>query len=285
MPGRFELGFVAAVILVAAALPVKDAQADMATNGGFEQGPTIPASGELQLAVGQTAITGWLVTRAPINLVSDFYWTPGEGTRSLGLNAGAAPGGIAQTFATAPGAVYRVGFQLSGEPFTTPVIKQIRVSAAGQHGDFTFDTTDNWHWLMLWAPHTWTFTANAASTTVEFASLMNVNASPALDDVTLTLVTAGVPPQAGEFAFALALASPNPARGGAAFVFSLPAAGPATLELADAQGRHVATLAAGEQPAGPHAAGWSASGAAPGIYFVTLRASHGAITRRFALLR
>ena len=73
----------------------------------------------MQLAVDETAIDGWIVTRAPIELMTDAYWEPAQGTRSLALNATSAPGGIGQTIPTYAGVAYRVDFQLSGEPFTT----------------------------------------------------------------------------------------------------------------------------------------------------------------------
>jgi choice-of-anchor C domain-containing protein len=257
------------------------APANMITNGSFESGPAMPPSGELQVPVGSTAITGWQVTRAPIELVSDVYWEAGQGVCSLGLNPTSTPGGIAQTFPTYAGVGYRVDFMLSGEPFTTPAVKWVRVSAAGQHADFSFDSSNNWHWAMGWAAHTWSFIANASSTTLEFASLTTAVASPVIDNVSAGLVTADV----GRMDFALALSSPNPLRGAATFSFSLPSAGPAVLAVTDVEGRRVATLADGSVAAGEHSARWSTAGIAPGVYTVTLRAGERTIARRFVLLR
>jgi len=258
------------------------ALANMIANGSFESGPAMPPSGELQVPVGSTAISGWQVTRAPVDLVGSTYWEPGQGVCSLALNATSTPGGIAQTFATYAGVGYRVDFVMSGEPFTTPALKWLRVSAAGQHADFSFDSSNNWHWAMGWTAHTWSFIANASSTTLEFASLMTVASSPAIDNVTVDLVTTDV---AERTDFALALSSPNPLRGAATFSFSLPKGGLALLAVTDVEGRRIATLADGAVPAGEHSARWSAAGIAPGVYTVTLRAGERTIARRFVLLR
>ena len=279
---RRDRGLSTATGVVLAAALSASAHANMLTNPSFETGPSVP-SGETQLAVGAIAIDGWIVTRAPIDYVSDAYWEPAQGTRSLGLNATSTPGGIAQTISTYAGVAYRVDFQLSGEPFTTPAIKWLRVTAAGQQADFSFDSSNNWHWLMGWTPHTWTFTAIAPSTTIEFSSLMNDQASPALDDIDVGLVTTDVPPRTPELS--LAIASPSPAAGAVTFSYSLPASGPAALRVTDALGRRVATLAEGELPAGQRFARWSAAGASPGVYVVTVRAAGRVLARRFALLR
>jgi choice-of-anchor C domain-containing protein len=271
----------AATLVLAAALSAS-AHANMLTNSSFETGPDVPL-GEMQLAVGATAIDGWIVTRAPIDLITDVYWEAAQGTRSLGLNPTSTPGGIAQTFPTHAGVSYKVSFKMSGEPFSTPAVKQMRVSAAGQQADFSFDTSTNWHWSMEWAAHTWSFTAIASSTTIEFYSLTNAQASPAIDDIDVGLLTTDVPSRADQLS--LAIASPNPALGAVTFAYSLPSPGPVTLWVTDALGRRVATLADGESPAGLRFARWGGAGAAPGVYVVTLRADGRALARRFALLR
>ena len=258
------------------------AAANMVANPSYETGPSLPA-GIMQLGVGSTAIDGWVVTQAPINYVGDAYWESSQGVRSLALNAGSTPGGIAQAFATIPGIAYKVDFMMSGEAFTFPVLKTMRVSAAGQSADFTFDSSEAWHWAMLWSQRSWSFTANAATTTVEFKSLMTDAAAPLLDEVIVGLATTDVPPPAA--VFPLALSAPSPAAGHATFTCTLPVAGPATLRVTDVLGRTVATLVNGTQPAGQSFHRWNAAGAPPGVYVVTLRASGGELSRRFALLR
>ena len=83
---------------------------------------------------------------------------------------------------------------------------------------------------------------------------------------------------------------PNPSRGALRAEFTLPAEGDAEVAVFDAQGRRVATLASGCQPAGTHALAWNGAGddgapAAAGLYFVRLRAGGTRATRRVVLLR
>jgi flagellar hook assembly protein FlgD len=72
--------------------------------------------------------------------------------------------------------------------------------------------------------------------------------------------------------------------------FVLPEPGHAQLDLFDASGRRVRTLAGGEFTAGIHNASWDGAGAdgAPepaGIYFARLTTPHGATTRRLVRVR
>lgn len=78
-------------------------------------------------------------------------------------------------------------------------------------------------------------------------------------------------------ALALSAPAPNPARGAVRVRYTLPTPGPVHLDVFDALGRHVATLAAGEQPSGAHTALLDASSLAPGVYLVRL--SHDGNTR------
>lgn len=164
---------------------------DVITNGSFETGPVIEPDSYLNMPVGSTDITGWTVTRASIDY-KGFYWSHFHGDRSIDLDGDASFGGIEQTFATTSGQVYNVGFHMAGNPNGAPTIKTMRVTAAGQHQDFTFDITGKTTQNMGWTAKTWTFTANSSSTTLEFYSRDTVNGSygPALDNVSVTLVAA-----------------------------------------------------------------------------------------------
>lgn len=256
--------------------------ASVVTNGGFESGPAMTPAGEVAIPAGSTALPGWTVGGGGVLYVSDIYWAPYQGTRSLTLNSTAA-GSVSQTFATAPGATYMVGFVMTGEPFTSPAFKHMRVSAAGQSADYAFDTAPAWHWDMAWAPHAWTFTANAATTTLTFQSLDAGFFGPALDSVEVVQLTAGV--DAPAEGLRLEAVAPNPVRGDASLAFTLPRAESVRLSVCDAQGREVAALAHGEHAAGRHVARWSARGAAPGVYFVRLVAPSGTAVRRVAVIR
>ena len=279
---RRNRGLAAAAVLLLAVSLAASARANMTTNPSYETGPPVPA-GKATVGVGATTIDGWVVTRAPIDYVGDAYWEAAQGTRSLSLNTTATPGGIAQTIATIPGIAYSVSFMMSGEPFTFPELKWLRVTAAGQQADFSFNSSTAWHWSMEWSLRTWSFTANASATTIEFYSLMNVLAPPLIDNVTVDLVTTDVP--AAPVALSLAVVSRIPSVGSATFAYSLPEAGAVELRVTDVLGREVASLVDGELPAGPHLARWGSLGAAPGVYFVTLRTGRAVIARRFVLLR
>lgn len=63
---------------------------------------------------------------------------------------------------------------------------------------------------------------------------------------------------------------PNPVRGSARVAFRTAQAGLARLAVYDALGREVAVLVDEVRAAGPHAAAWDASGAAPGVYLLRL---------------
>jgi hypothetical protein len=93
-------------------------------------------------------------------------------------------------------------------------------------------------------------------------------------------------PSAGS-TLSLAPARPTPARGEVAFDFMLATAGPATLDLYDAEGRRVARLADGMMEAGPHHAVWRGAGrdrpAPPGAYWAMLTAGGEVRVRRVVL--
>ena len=158
------------------------------TNGSFEIGQD--PSSSLQLAAGSTAITGWTVSRGTIDYIGT-YWTAANGSRSIDLDGNIA-GGVAQTIITVPGAWYSVIFDLAGNPDSAEN-KTIRIEAAGQSADFTFNTTGRTRTSMGWASHAMQFHAVSASTTIEFYSLGGTTAGrgPALDNVRIVGVPAG----------------------------------------------------------------------------------------------
>jgi hypothetical protein len=193
------------------------------------------------------------------------------------------PGSIAQSFASAPGAVYRLTFWMAGPPFSSPTLKHLRVNAAATTQDFTFDITPAWEWNMDWASHTLDFTATGASTTVRLSGLDASPWSAALDSVKVDVVSAGVPLTS---TLAFAPVSPDPVRANGNFAFSLAAPGPARLAVYDVQGRQLALLADGTLGAGPHTLEFSpqAWGARPGLYLAVLHAGPNTLVRRFTVL-
>jgi hypothetical protein len=88
------------------------------------------------------------------------------------------------------------------------------------------------------------------------------------------------------YVFALAGAETNPARAGALRVrFTLAGSEAATLTLYDVGGREVARAEVGALGAGPHTLALSqAQGAAPGLYWLRLRAGSRSATARVVLV-
>ena len=163
------LNLATGMVLASALSAASSACANLLTNGSFETGPS-PGAGTLLLSGGSTALTGWVVTRGNVDYVGG-SWEAQDGACTVALNGDAA-GGVAQSFATYPGALYGVSFYLSGDPFTTPALKHVRLAAADSSADFSFDITPAWPWHMDWTLHEWTFTARTASTTLELYSLV-----------------------------------------------------------------------------------------------------------------
>jgi choice-of-anchor C domain-containing protein len=190
---RFPVLLLTAVTLVGLASVARTQQpGSLIVNGSFEVGPAV--KGFLNLANGDTSVRGWVVTGEGVDYVSTGYWLSSDGPRAIDLDGSArsrltppyVQGGIEQTFATTPGTRYLVTFDLAGNPNQLPRVKRMRVSAAGQEAEFTFDTTGKTGARMGWTPQHWTFTANAASTTLEFRSLTvspQTGYSAAIDNV------------------------------------------------------------------------------------------------------
>lgn len=188
-------------VLAAAGSPLlAQRPASLLLNGSFEEGPGPRAF--LNLAGGSTLIPGWVVTGEGVDLVGAGYWTSSDGAYAIDLDGSArsrttppyVQGGIAQTFATRPGARYRVSFDLAGNPNQPPTIKPMRLSAAGQSEDFSFDASGRTSRDMGWVSKSWDFTARADSTTLEFKSLTvspQTGYSAAIDNVAVVLLEEG----------------------------------------------------------------------------------------------
>jgi choice-of-anchor C domain-containing protein len=151
--------------------------ASLIVNGSFERGPNVGAF--LNLAAGNTALPGWVVTGEGVDYVSTGYWVSSDGARAIDLDGSArsvktppyVQGGIAQTFSTKPAVRYRVTFDLAGNPNQLPEVKRFRISAAGQSAEMSFNAKGKTARSMGWQKTTWTFTASGAMTTLEFRSL------------------------------------------------------------------------------------------------------------------
>ena len=85
--------------------------------------------------------------------------------------------------------------------------------------------------------------------------------------------------------FVLEQNSPNPFNPSTLISFALPKAGQARLEIYNATGQKVATLANGLQTAGKHSFVWDAKSFASGIYFYVLKAEGLVQTKKMVLLK
>jgi len=109
------------------------------------------------------------------------------------------------------------------------------------------------------------------------------------DNLTFTKTAgAGVAPAGGAHVLDLRPASPNPSQGPTRLDYALPKAGLADVTVYDVTGRRVATLAHGEQDAGPHSATWDgrlADGrvAPAGVYRAVLETPAGRLSRPIVL--
>lgn len=275
---------VAALAILAGVFNAKASRAGDLVNGNIEQGPAIPQANPIYaVAPGNTALTGWTVTGGAVSIVTDGYWVPLSGHRSLALSSTGA-GSIEQSVATAAGSTYRITFWMSGEPFSSPTIKHLRVTAGAEFQDFTFDTTPAWHWDMAWTQHTMEFTAGGASTTVRFSSMDASQWGPAIDSTKVELVSTGVGTGGAVLAFAPVI--PDPVSASGRFAFTLATDSRVRLSVHDIQGREIARLVDGERPAGPMDVEFSPSahGMRPGLYLAVLQAGGRRLVRRFTVI-
>lgn len=158
------------------------AQAITIVNGSFEQ-PAIGGSFQ-NFGTGSTGITGWTVTAGNVDLVHGSYYPASLGDQSIDLN-GQEPGAIAQTLATTIGVPVTIRFDMGANPENPGPdieISRILVSAAGESQVFELfigGDESSPHWTRM----SFTFTPIAATTTLEFASMITGEAGPTLDNV------------------------------------------------------------------------------------------------------
>ena len=164
------------------------AWADLIANGSFETGPAVPTPpGFTRLYNGSTAITGWTVIGTDIDYI-ETYWQASDGSHSLDL-CGGRDGGVKQDLATIAGIPYLVEFDIAGNPAGPPTVKTLDVSAGSASHTFTFDTTGASLQSMGWTARSWTFVADAGTTTLAFTT-PDYNYGPALDNVRVNPVPA-----------------------------------------------------------------------------------------------
>lgn len=185
------------IFLIAGAGSATPAQANLITNGSFEEGEyTAGDSGDfMTLYAGNMNLTGWQITGS-VDWINS-YWRAYDGSKGIDLN-GDYPGGLttSQTFNTNPGQVYLVSFALSGNFEAGRDLKELQVSII-QKGEivnktFEFAKPDGWsHENMGWVVKSFTFMATDSSATLAFASLetkQGIASGPVIDAVSVSPV-------------------------------------------------------------------------------------------------
>lgn len=151
-------------------------------NGGFETGPD-PGT-FTTIYSGNTQIDGWIVSAGNVDYTSNSNMSASEGQRCIDLNGYNSAGAISQTFDTITNKTYKVVFSLAGNPVSSPLVKLLRVSAANDHEDFTFDTTGLSRFYMGWIEKSMTFKAVGSSTTLTFTSMSGDGCyGPVIDNI------------------------------------------------------------------------------------------------------
>lgn len=151
-------------------------------NGSFEYSRLSPGNGFISVPAGSDAIDYWRVIVVDVHYMGT-YWQQADCYRSVDLDGGAR-GGLEQSFPTIPGQTYEVQFYMAGNLASGPIIKPMRVSAAGQSEMFYFDVTGKSYTNMGYQRKVWAFTADSTESTLRFESLTSPSGfGPVIDRV------------------------------------------------------------------------------------------------------
>jgi hypothetical protein len=161
--------FIARGLALATLCVASAAHANLLVNGSFENGAFVNEGADtMSPPVGSTVMTGWTVvtdTLAWIGPLNPFGLTASDGSYFLDLTnyqTGAPFGGVRQTIATVPGAVYALSFDLGSSTFWGRP-DSLTASAAGTSMTFTAPSTGTNN---DWQHETMSFTATGATTII-----------------------------------------------------------------------------------------------------------------------
>jgi len=179
-----KVRILAAVFILGLCLLAPVAQADLISNGSFEIGAA-DIGGFIIVGVGSTAITDWNVTSGTVDYIGT-YWTSSAGSRSIDMTGTPGNGTLASTqFATNPGTIYKILFDMSGNFEHDAINRKIQVSAGNGSVTYTFEKPSGWSFAdMHWKTQEFIFTATGNQTILTFQSLSTDEyCGPALDNI------------------------------------------------------------------------------------------------------
>ncbi len=152
------------------------------TNGSFENSAVDPGSGFERLFANSTSMPGWVVSSGSIDHIGT-YWKASDGRKSIDLN-GTGPGALTYKLPTQPGKVYRLRFDLAGNPNCPgEIAKVLELTAAGATATYPVDVSTATNDEMKWQSILFEFTANQEQTSLVFTSRNDGHCGPAIDNV------------------------------------------------------------------------------------------------------
>lgn len=178
---HFFLGFAGLFFMA-----VSPTWADLVSNGSFELYSTTNVSGSgpgyYTYDTSHQGLTNWTVVSGDVDVVQNTLWPPADLLVSLDSN-GLSEGEIAQSFSTVIGSTYTLSFEYANNPGTGTAELQATVSGATTDLQTIVSHSGSTPLNMGWTLYSNTFTANASTTTIDFASLTPGNAGVTLDAV------------------------------------------------------------------------------------------------------
>ncbi len=179
--------------LTACVLP-GSARAAVLINGGFET-PTFGGNFLSPGPGGEPFGFGWSVTTGNIDVMNgSFSGFPAayQGAHSLDLVGAGSTGGIAQTFATSPGASYTLAFAYANNPGSGPSAASVQVVSASTtvlNTSISHATSNNGN--LNWTLATMSFTAAGSTSTLSFTDTShNFQGGIYLDEISVTAAAA-----------------------------------------------------------------------------------------------
>ena len=166
------------VVLFALAVAAQQKPANLAANGGFEQGAD---PGGFKTYKSGDKFPGWTISKGSIDHIGT-YFKCAHG-RCVDMN-GNEPGAIRQSLATETGKKYKVAFAFAGNPQCGEPKKSLRACAGKECKTFSLVAKS-----ITWSRRSFEFIAEGDKTMLSFESTGHNDAcGPLLDDVSVTLV-------------------------------------------------------------------------------------------------